>query len=154
MRWHKAPGLGVAAAILRSWMMASPAERTTRALADVEADLFSAEKAFEDAQSRLKDAQRDLETALGRINQHQDELDQAVAALRERSPAGSRWKTATAGMDELLLSREMAPSAPGGPVGAHIENLSVHFDRLRAVAEDSSREQAGAEHGSQQTGAG
>jgi chromosome segregation ATPase len=135
-------------------MMASPAERTTRALADVEADLFSAEKAFEDAQSRLKDAQRDLETALGRINQHQDELDQAVAALRERSPAGSRWKTATAGMDELLLSREMAPSAPGGPVGAHIENLSVHFDRLRAVAEDSSREQAGAEHGSQQTGAG
>ena len=134
--------------------MASPAERTTRALADVEADLFSAEKAFEDAQSRLKDAQRDLETALGRINQHQDELDQAVAALRERSPAGSRWKTATAGMDELLLSREMAPSAPGGPVGAHIENLSVHFDRLRAVAEDSSREQAGAEHGSQQTGAG
>jgi chromosome segregation ATPase len=135
-------------------MMPSPAERTTRALADVEADLFSAEKAFEDAQSRLKDAQRDLETALGRINQHQDELDQAVAALRERSPAGSRWKTATAGMDELLLSREMAPSAPGGPVGAHIENLSVHFDRLRAVAEDSSREQAGAEHGSQQTGAG
>ena len=134
--------------------MASPAERTTRALADVEADLFSAEKAFEDAQSRLKDAQRDLETALGRINQHQDELDQAVAALRERSPAGSRWKTATAGMDELLLSRELAPSAPGGPVGAHIENLSVHFDRLRAVAEDSSREQAGAEHGSQQTGAG
>jgi len=134
--------------------MPSPAERTTRALADVEADLFSAEKAFEDAQSRLKDAQRDLETALGRINQHQDELDQAVAALRERSPAGSRWKTATAGMDELLLSREMAPSAPGGPVGAHIENLSVHFDRLRAVAEDSSREQAGAEHGSQQTGAG
>ena len=134
--------------------MASPAERTKRALADVEADLFSAEKAFEDAQSRLKDAQRDLETALGRINQHQDELDQAVAALRERSPAGSRWKTATAGMDELLLSRELAPSAPGGPVGAHIENLSVHFDRLRAVAEDSSREQAGAEHGSQQTGAG
>jgi len=134
--------------------MPSPAERTTRALADVEADLFSAEKAFEDAQSRLKDAQRDLETALGRINQHQDELDQAVAALRERSPAGSRWKTATAGMDELLLSRELAPSAPWGPVGAHIENLSVHFDRLRAVAEDSSREQAGAEHGSQQTGAG
>jgi len=134
--------------------MPSPAERTTRALADVEADLFSAEKAFEDAQSRLKDAQRDLETALGRINQHQDELDQAVAALRERSPAGSRWKTATAGMDELLLSRELAPGAPGGPVGAHIENLSVHFDRLRAVAEDSSREQAGAEHGSQQTGAG
>ena len=134
--------------------MPSPAERTTRALADVEADLFSAEKAFEDAQSRLKDAQRDLETALGRINQHQDELDQAVAALRERSPAGSRWKTATAGMDELLLSRELAPSAPGGPAGAHIENLSVHFDRLRAVAEDSSREQAGAEHGSQQTGAG
>ena len=128
--------------------MASPAERTKRALADVEADLFSAEKAFEDAQSRLKDAQRDLETALGRINQHQDELDQAVAALRERSPAGSRWKTLTAKQDGYLLSPDLVPTAPGGAVGAHIENLSVHFDRLRAVAEDSSREHAGAGNGS------
>lgn len=127
--------------------MPSSAERTHRPLAEVETDLLAAEKAFEDAVGRLSDAKRDLDAALGRINQHQDELDRAVAALRERSPHGSRWKAASTNKDELLLSPNQATTASGGPVGAHIENLSVHFDRLRAVAQEAPDEDPRASNG-------
>ena len=127
--------------------MSPSADRTTRPLAEIETDLLAAEKAFEDAVKRLNDAKRDLETALDRINRHQDELDRAVAALRERSPLGSRWKAEAGNKDELLLTSGVATSAPGGPVGAHIENLSVHFDRLRAVTEDAAAEDPRASNG-------
>lgn len=121
--------------------MPPSAERMTRPLAEVEADLLAAEKAFEDAVNRMNDAKRDLETALGRINQHQAELDDAVAALRERSPLGSRWK-ATPGNDELLLRTELGTNAQNAPLSENIESLTVQFDRLRAFAADSSDEDA------------
>ena len=133
--------------------MSIPAELKSRPLAEVETDLLAAEQAFEDAVNRMNDARSDLEAALGRINQHQDELDRAVAALRERSPAGSRWKAGLSDRDELLLRPDQASGELGGPVGAHIESLSVHFDRLRAVADHPSDEEAPNSNLSSQGGA-
>jgi len=124
----------------------------TRPLAEVETDLLAAEKAFEDAVKRMNDAKRDLETALDRINQHQAELDEAVAALRERSPAGSRWKAIS--KDELQLGSDQVASEVGEPLSANIQTLSEQFERLRAITRDSSGAVT-SEHGqSFRTGAG
>jgi hypothetical protein len=119
----------------------SIAARKIRPLAEVEGDLLSAEEAFKSAVGRLNEAKRDLEGALRRINQHQTELDDAVAALRERSVPGSRWRENSCG--ELLLSPADITEVSGEPAGCNtpnIHNLSEHFDRLRAVAQSAGRE--------------
>src|SRR5690349_8067647 len=108
-----------------------PSAEQTRPLAEIEADLLTAEKEFQDAASRLNNAKQDLETALRRINQHQDELDSAMAGLRQRSAPGSHWRASSSGPGELLLSAEHVSELPvsaGAADGqnAKIHNLAVH----------------------------
>lgn len=119
------------------------AEGNIRPLAEVEADLLNSEKAYQDAATRMDEARRDLDAALRLIDQHQAELDSAVAALRERSAPGSRWRASLSSNDELLLSSEhmsemaVAPALTEAP-NTKVHSLSVHFERLREVAKSSS----------------
>lgn len=122
-------------------MHTSP-ERELRPLAQVEVDLLAAEKAFHDAAARLNEANRDLDAALRLIDQHQSELDLAIAALRERSPAGSRWSSGRSSANELLLSSEYVSDSPvaaevSDAPSANVQDLAMHFDRLREVVRGS-----------------
>jgi hypothetical protein len=80
--------------------------RDGRSLAQIENDLLKAEVSYAEADARFQAALGDRTCALETINQHQMELDEAVAALRQSSIAGSRWKIETGEFDDIVMSND------------------------------------------------
>jgi hypothetical protein len=97
---------------------------SSRTLAQIEADLLTAEASYNDAVARLRDAERDLRSALETINKHQGEIDGAIESLRQRSPEGSSWRGPTGAnkaalplpkaspAEEVLVLKDEAESEP------------------------------------------
>ena len=88
-----------------------------RSLAAIEADLIKAEGAYADADARLREAKRDRDAALDTINKHQNEFDEGVAALRNRSISGSRWKPGADQFEEDLIVPEVETLGPDSDNG-------------------------------------
>jgi hypothetical protein len=118
-----------------------------RSLAEIENDLLKAETAYTDADRRMMHAKRERQTALEAINGHQAELDAALAALRQRSTPGSRWRPdddqpdvlSLDSEDELSESVEDVEESPSSLSTPTVKSVSAHFDRLKFHAEQSAR---------------
>lgn len=114
--------------------------KTRRTLAMVESDLLKSEEAFSEADTRLKQAERNRRAALDAINRYQGEIDEAIAALRQRSVAGSNWsRTTRKAEDALILQSEdiaevesnssepnLASVSAADSVASHIEQLKTY----------------------------
>lgn len=107
---------------------------SARTLAQIESDLFDAERALAEADARLQEAKRKHVAALERISRYQLEFDEVVAARRRLSAHGTRWHNETAedGDDLVLQPEDMEVSAAEPEDSPTIDAASVHFDRLRA----------------------
>ena len=119
-----------------------------RSLAEIENDLVKAETAYTDADRRMTHAKRERQSALEAINRHQAELDAALAALRQRSTPGSRWRPdddqpedvlSLDSEDELSESVEDVEESPSSLSTPTVKSVSAHFDRLKFHAEQSAR---------------
>lgn len=124
-------------------------DASERSLAEIENDLVKAETAYADADRRMMHAKRERQTALEAINGHQAELDAALAALRQRSTPGSRWRPNDQPEEVLSLGSENELSESFEDVEQRtsslstptVKSVSAHFDRLKFHAEQSDREQ-------------
>lgn len=118
-----------------------------RSLAEIEGDLLNAETAYSGADSRIKHAERERQMALETINRHQAELDAALAALRQSSTPGSRWRSDLPADEILYLSSddelsgefEGAEGSTSSLSPPTVKSVSAHFDRLKFHAEQSAR---------------
>lgn len=121
-----------------------------RSLAEIEHDLVKAETAFTDADKRMMHAKRERQTALEAINGHQAELDEALAALRQRSTPGSRWRPddqpdnvlSLGSENELSESPEDGEEIKSSLSTPTVKSVSAHFDRLKFHAEQDARDPA------------